>query len=237
MNDEAAKILVVDDDSAVCSLITRFLGQKNYKMNYVHNGRSALAMFDEISPDLVILDINLPDTLGYNLCEEMRKRSNVLVLMLTSRTDSVDKKKGFIKGADDYLTKPFDLEELECRVKAILRRRQPPPPTPAKTQLTNDKIVIDNLRREVTFDDRLIPLTALEFDIVLFLVNNLGRGCGRPELLEKVWKYEDGSVGDQRVVDVHIGQIRKKFELIGADFSYVQTVRGIGYKFDIPKKQ
>ena len=124
MNMDSFKILVVDDDQAICDLIVRFLSQQNYEIKYAHDGTSALSIFDAFQPDLVILDINLPDALGYNICEEMQKRNDVLILMLTSRSDLEDKKKAFVTGADDYLTKPFDLEELQYRLKAILKRRR-----------------------------------------------------------------------------------------------------------------
>ena len=233
MDTETPKILVVDDDSAICNLITRFLAQKNYEMKYAYDGRSALAVFEKFSPDLVILDVNLPDTLGYNLCEEMQNRRSVFVLMLTSRNDAADKKKGFIKGADDYLTKPFDLEELEYRIKAILRRNRPLSSS-KKPKLAFKNLAIDNIRREVTVNGKLVNLTALEFDILFFLASNVGQVCSRFELLEKVWNYGD-SVGDQRVVDVHIGQIRKKLDLYCTESSYIQTIRSVGYKFEEPK--
>ncbi len=118
------KILLVDDDPAIRKLVLRFLSQKNYQMESAQNGKSALDLFDEFKPDLVILDVNLPDINGYALCQQMQARTDVFVLMLTSRTDASDKIEGFSKGADDYLTKPFDLQELEYRVQAILRRQR-----------------------------------------------------------------------------------------------------------------
>ena len=124
MHTTSAKILVVDDDPAIRNLIYRFLSQKNYLLESAENGQNALKVFEQFNPDLVILDVNLPDALGYNLCEEMQSNTDVFILMLTSRSDAADKKEGFLKGADDYLTKPFDLQELEYRVKAILKRQR-----------------------------------------------------------------------------------------------------------------
>ncbi len=115
-----AKILVVDDDVAVCQLIQRFLTQQNYQLAVAADGKTALSIFEQFNPDLVILDVNLPDANGYNLCQEMQSRSGVLILVLTSRTDEADKIRGFIQGADDYLTKPCSLAELEARVRALL---------------------------------------------------------------------------------------------------------------------
>jgi two-component system, OmpR family, response regulator len=230
----ANKILVVDDDPAIRNLILRFLSQKNYQMQSAHDGKTALAVFEQFNPDLVILDVNLPDALGYNLCQEMQRRTDVFVLMLTSRSDAADKDKGFKQGADDYITKPFDLQELENRVGAILKRQRIVTPT-EQQRLVFDKLVIDPTRREVTINNQLVPLTALEFDLLHFLASHPGRVLRRSELIQEVWEYD--YVGDQRVVDVHIGQIRKKIELDSSQPSLIQTVRGVGYKFEAPASQ
>jgi two-component system OmpR family response regulator len=226
-----AKILVVDDDPAIRNLIHRFLAKQNYQMESAEDGKTALAIFEEFNPDLVILDVNLPDANGYTLCQEMQSRTNVFVLMLTSRTDEADKIKGFALGADDYITKPFSLGELEVRVGAILKRQRPV--TTAEQQcLSFNSLTIDPVRREVTLDDEMIALTALEFDLLHFLASHPGRVWRRAELIQKVWDYE--YVGDQRVVDVHIGQIRKKIEKDTNQPALIQTVRGVGYKFEPP---
>ena len=229
MTMAAAKILVVDDDPAIRKLICRFLGQKNYQMSEAKNGKLALEAFDQFKPDLVILDINLPDINGYVLCEDMQGRNNVFVLMLTSRIDAADKIEGFSKGADDYLTKPFDLQELEYRVQAILRRQRTVATDSEKEILTFDNLVIDPVDREVKLRGELITLTALEFDLLYLLASNPGRAWSRSELLERVWDYD--YVGVSRVVDVHIGQIRQKIEMSQKRTSWIQTVRGVGYKF------
>ncbi|HEY9744294.1 MAG TPA: response regulator transcription factor [Coleofasciculaceae cyanobacterium] len=228
------KILVVDDDPAIRNLILRFLSQKNYQMQSAHDGKSALALFEQFNPDLVILDVNLPDALGYNLCKQMQERTDVFVLMLTSRADAADKDKGFKQGADDYITKPFDLQELENRVGAILKRKREVTAT-EQQRLVFDQLVIDPGRREVTLNNEIVPLTALEFDLLHFLACHPGRVLRRSELIQEVWEYD--YVGDQRVVDVHIGQIRKKIELDSSQPSLIQTVRGVGYKFEAPSHQ
>lgn len=227
----SAKILVVDDDPAIRNLIHRFLSKQNYQMESAVDGQSAMTIFDQFNPDLVILDVNLPDTLGFNLCQEMQKRTDVFVLMLTSRSDVDDKKRGFEKGADDYLTKPFDLEELKYRVEAILKRQRAVS-TPERQCLTFDQLVIDPVRREVNLNNKLVPLTALEFDLLHFLASHPGRVWRRAELIQEVWDYE--YVGDVRVVDVHIGQIRKKIETDLNQPALIQTVRRVGYKFEAP---
>ena len=227
----AAKILVVDDEPAIRNLIHRFLAKQDYQMESAEDGKSALAVFEQFNPDLVILDVNLPDANGYDLCKEMQSRTGVFVLMLTSRTDEADKIRGFNTGADDYITKPFSLGELEVRLGAILKRQRPV--TVAEQQcLTFNKLSIDPIRREVTLAGDIVPLTALEFDLLHFLAGHPGRVWRRSELIQKVWDYE--YVGDQRVVDVHIGQIRKKIEIDTTQPTLIQTVRGVGYKFEPP---
>ena len=226
-----AKILVVDDDPAVRNLVLRFLSKQDYEVESAEDGKNALAVFEQLNPDLVVLDVNLPDANGYDLCKEMQTRTGVFVLMLTSRSDEADKIRGFAEGADDYLTKPFSLGELEVRVGAILKRQRPV--TTAEQQcLSFNTLEIDPVRREVTLERELVPLTALEFDLLHFLASHPGRVWRRAELIQKVWDYE--YVGDQRVVDVHIGQIRKKIELDTTQPAMIQTVRGVGYKFEPP---
>jgi DNA-binding response OmpR family regulator len=228
-----AKILVVDDDPAIRNLIQRFLSKQNYQVEAAEDGKTALTMFEQFNPDLVILDVNLPDAIGYNLCEEMQTRTKVFVLMLTSRADEADKIRGFSQGADDYLTKPFSLAELEVRVGAILKRQRTVTAA-EKQRLIFEKLVIDPERREVTLNHQLIPLTALEFDLLRFLASHPGRVWRRSELIQEIWDYE--YVGDQRVVDVHIGQIRKKIEIDTTQPILIQTVRGVGYKFEAPSQ-
>ena len=225
----AAKILVVDDDPAVRNLIQRFLLKQNYQVESAEDGRTGLSMFEQFHPDLVILDVNLPDLIGFNLCQDMQSRSGVFVLLLTSRTDEGDKIRGFSKGADDYLTKPFGLGELEVRVAAILRRQRVVTNV-EQQRLVFDKLTIDSTRREVILSNEPIPLTSLEFDLLYFLASNPARVWRRSELIQEVWDYE--YVGDQRVVDVHIGQIRKKIEIDPTQSTLIHTIRGVGYKFE-----
>lgn len=227
-----AKILVVDDEGAIRNLIHRFLGKQDYLVESAEDGKSALAMFESFNPDLVILDVNLPDITGYALCQEMQSRTNVFILMLTSRTDESDKVRAFSQGADDYITKPFSLVELGARIGAILKRQRTV--TTAEQQcLIFSNLVIDPVRREVKLNEDLVPLTALEFDLLHFLASNPGRVWRRSDLIQQVWDYE--YVGDQRVVDVHIGQIRKKIEIDTSQPALIQTVRGVGYKFESPE--
>lgn len=223
------KILVVDDDPAIRNLIHRFLSQQGYQVESGQDGQTGLELFEQLNPDLVVLDVNLPDTTGYKLCQEMQRRTGVFVLMLTSRTDEADKMKGFAEGADDYITKPFSLVEIGARVAAILKRKRIV--TPAEQQsLTFGELLIDPVRREVILGSQILALTALEFDLLYCLASKPGRVWRRSELLHEVWDYE--YVGADRVVDVHIGQIRRKIELDPNQMPMIQTVRGVGYKFE-----
>ncbi|WP_448571642.1 response regulator transcription factor [Trichothermofontia sp.] len=226
------KILVVDDDPAICNLVQRYLRAKNYQVEVAGDGKAALAAFDQFNPDLVILDLNLPDTNGYTLCREMQQRTSVFVLMLTGRTDTADKIKGFSQGADDYLTKPFDLEELLYRLEAILKRQRTVVNAQQQQILVFADLRIDPERRVVTLNGQVVALTALEFDLLYFLASHPGRVWRRAELIQEVWDYQ--YVGDPRVVDVHIGQIRKKIEADTSQPTLIHTVRGVGYKFEVP---
>lgn len=223
------KILVVDDDPAIRNLLQRFLSQQGYQVESGQDGQTGLLLFDQLNPDLVVLDVNLPDTTGYKLCQEMQSRTGVFVLMLTSRNDEADKMKGFAEGADDYITKPFSLVEIGARIAAILKRKRIV--TSAEQQsLVFGQLQIDPVRREVILSNQIVALTALEFDLLYCLASKPGRVWRRSELLHEVWDYE--YVGADRVVDVHIGQIRRKIEPDANQNPMIQTVRGVGYKFE-----
>ncbi|VXD23231.1 response regulator transcription factor [Planktothrix paucivesiculata] len=224
----SAKILVVDDDPAIRNLISRYLRQENYQIEVAADGETALKVFEQFNPDLVILDLNLPDTTGLALCREMQIQTHVLILMLTSEQDP---KLGLKEGADDFVTKPFDLEELSLRIKAILKRRISMSNSDHQNLIYRD-LIIDPNRREVYLKGELVILSALEFNLLYCLASKPGRAWKRAELLEKVWGFPDDSSEGGRVIDVHIGQIRKKIEPDPKNPSFIQTVRSVGYRFD-----
>lgn len=225
----SAKILVVDDELSICTLVRRYLKREGYQVEVAGNGETALRMFESFEPNLVVLDLMLPDINGYELCRRMQNKTSVYILMLTARSDEADKIHGFALGADDYLTKPFSLKELSSRIQAILKRQRAVTGSPEEI-LKYSHIHIDPIRREVRISGELAELTALEFDLLYLLAHTPGRVWRRYDLIREVWGYD--YVGDERVVDVHIGQIRKKLEQDTSEPLFVKTVRGVGYKFE-----
>lgn len=234
MTVDCAKLLVVDDEPCIRNLISRFLSQHNYEVQSAEDGKSARVVFEKFGPDLVILDVNLPDVNGFNLCQEMQNGSDVYVVMLTSRIDEADIVKGFTQGADDYITKPFSLTELSVRVGAILKRQRHVN-TPKQKSLVFDNLAIDPVRREVKLNDKMVSLTTLEFNLLWFMASHPGQVWRRSELLQEVWDYD--YMDSDRLIDVHIGQIRKKIKTGARQPSFIQTVRGVGYKFEAPSNQ
>lgn len=225
--DRNAKILVVEDDDAIRTLVYRFLNQQ-YQVQFATDGKTALEIFEEFNPVLVILDWNLPDTTGLKLCEEMQKRTNVLVAILSSRTSLEDRIKILKAGADDFICKPFHLEELTVRVEVLLRRARSVTPR----HLVFGQLAIDLVSREVTFHDRTLSLTNLEYEILCFLATHSGESWSRKQLIEKIWGWKSTDGSAERLVDVHIGHIRKKMAQVDkAVPSFIKTIHGYGYTF------
>ncbi len=228
MEVDKKKILIVDDDLALQHLIARFLNFNNYISETASNAQFARKIFRIFKPDLVILDINLPDDTGFNLCREMQK-TGTLIVMLSSMTDSNYILEAFETGADDYITKPFNLQILKARVDALLRRNSGLNSN-SRNSIIFNKLKINLSRREAILDNKVIPLTALEFDLLYFLANNPNRVWDRGELIAAIWNKDEYS-GDDRKVDIHIGRIRKK---IGdRDGKLIKTIWGRGYMFEM----
>ncbi|MDJ0532165.1 MAG: response regulator transcription factor [Xenococcaceae cyanobacterium MO_207.B15] len=226
------KILVVDDDPALQNLICRFLSYNKYITEGASDGKTARQLMRKLQPDLVILDVNLPDETGLNMCAEIRK-TNALIIMLSSMNDTNYILEAYAKGADDYITKPFNLQILKAKIEALLRRYKTSTPKLINTKpLVVDQLKIDFARREVTLAGKVVPLTGLEFDLLRFLVSHPNRVWDRAELISSIWNRDDYQ-GDDRKVDIHIGRIRKK---IGdRDSSLIKTIWGRGYMFEIPE--
>ncbi len=225
---DAASILVVDDEQPIVDLVASYLLAEGYTVHRAFDGPSALALARTVKPDLVILDVMLPGLDGVEVCRRLHQETAVYVLMLTARTDEVDKLIGLSVGADDYMTKPFSPRELVARVKAMMRRaRASLDKTVERPVLQFDTLSIDPERREVKSHGSLIELTPREFDLLYAMASYPGRVFTREELLQRVWGPD--FAGIDRVVDVYVGTLRRKLEEGGPPV--VQTVRGVGYKF------
>ena len=224
MSAMAERILVVEDEDNIASIVRLYLEKAKYQVERVSDGESAVRRASAASPDLIVLDLNLPDIDGLEVCRRVRAGSQVPIIMLTARDDDVDKIVGLEVGADDYLTKPFNARELVARVKAILRRASAPPAAARGGVLTHGEIRIDAGRREVTVESRQVQLAPKEFDLFWALLEHRGMVLTRDQLLERVWGYT--FAGDTRTVDVHVRQLRRKI----GDTCPVVTVWGVGYK-------
>jgi two-component system alkaline phosphatase synthesis response regulator PhoP len=218
------KILVVDDEQNIIDLVTAYLRKEGYDVYTAMDGPSGLKAARALNPDLIVLDIMLPGMDGIELLGQLRRESDVYVIMLTAKSEETDKIVGLSVGADDYLTKPFSPRELVARVKAALRRLRVGGTAEGAT-LAFRHIRIDVGRRQVWVDDEPVELTAMEFDLLKTLAEHQGLVLSRVQLLEKVWGYD--FYGEERVVDVHIGHIRQKL----GDERFIATVRGVGYRF------
>ncbi len=216
-------ILIVDDEPNIVELATLYLKQGGFNVEGVSTGKEALARQQSHNPDLVILDLMLPDVDGFEVCRQIRARSRVPILMLTARKENVDKIVGLELGADDYLTKPFDPREMVARVKAILRRSQGA--AQADVAITLGHLTIDPARHEVSVSGQSVALRAKEFALLLTLAQNPGIVMSRDKLLEMVWGYD--YYGETRTVDVHVNHLRDKIAGSGVD---IETLRGTGYR-------
>ena len=225
------KILVVDDEVDIVDFIGSYLMGEGYEVVEAYDGVDALDKMRQDRPDLVILDIMLPKLDGLEVCKQMRSESTIPILMVTAKGSDVDKIVGLEIGADDYIPKPFNPRELVARVKAILRRtyREDYQPDSQTAVLKHKDLSIDTERRRITIGDRLLELTMKEFDLLLFLMQNLGHVYSRDQLLDHVWG-QDSFVG-ARTVDVHIRRLREQIETDASRPQYIQTVWGVGYKF------
>lgn len=224
-------ILVVDDERKIRELIRLYLEQEGYRVTEAANGREALDRLERETYDLIILDLMMPDIDGWTVCREVRKNSNVPMIMLTARGDEIDRVLGLELGADDYVVKPFSPRELVARIKAVLRRTvQEEAPN---NILRYDGLTIDPDSRRVEVLGRPVSLTPREYDLLYFLAQSPGRVYTREQLLEHVWGYE--FFGEVRTVDTHITRLREKLARVEGAPQYISTVWGVGYKFEVGK--
>ena len=225
----SSKVLVVDDEIHIVELARLYLTREGYEVEGVGDGDQAMARFSQLKPDLVILDIMLPGIDGLTLCKEIRKLSQVPIIMLTARDEVTDKVVGLEVGADDYLTKPFHPQELVARAKALLRRARVEPDLPKLIRA--GKLEIDLERHEVRFGKAKVQLRPKEFDLLTLLARHPGRVFQRSELLDLVWGYD--FPGYTRTVDVHVQQLREKLATAKVTEPSIETVWGVGYRLEL----
>jgi DNA-binding response OmpR family regulator len=220
-------VLVVDDDRKTVELIRLYLERDRYNVSVAYDGRRALELARSQHPDLVVLDLMLPEIDGVDVCRTLQTESQVPIIMLTARSTEEDMLLGLELGADDYMTKPFSPRELVARVRAVLRRTHEEAEQPA--QLRVGRITLDRIQHEARLDARPLHLTPKEFRLLETLMNEPGRAFSRLELLERVFGFD--YAGLERTVDVHVMNLRRKVESDAAHPRYIQTVYGVGYKF------
>jgi DNA-binding response OmpR family regulator len=225
----SSKVLVVDDEDHIVELARIYLTRAGYEVEGVGDGSEALARFAQLKPDLVILDIMLPGADGLEICKEIRKQSQVPIIMLTARDEVTDKVVGLEVGADDYLTKPFHPQELVARAKALLRRARVEPDAPKLIRA--GKLEVDLERHEVRHEQAKVQLRPKEFDLLTLLARHPGRVFQRSELLDLVWGYD--FPGYTRTVDVHVQQLREKLAAAGVTEPSIETVWGVGYRLEL----
>jgi len=224
------RILVVEDEKTICDILVFNLQREGYKTLEASDGRAGLELALKESPDLILLDVMLPGIDGFTICREVRKVSEVPIIMLTAREEETDKVLGLDLGADDYITKPFSMRELMARVKANMRRSvSDASPDPTGPEVSFGNVTINPERREVRVGTRLVDLTVREYELLNFLVSYPEKVFSREELMEKVWNY--GYYGDLRTVDVAVRRLREKIEETPSEPRYIMTKRGMGYYF------
>ena len=223
------KILVVEDEASFSEALSYVLGKEGFEVVVADTGDGAIAAFDKGGADLVLLDLMLPGLSGTEVCKQLRSRSDVPIIMLTAKDTEVDKVVGLELGADDYVTKPYSKAELVARIRAVLRR-QGDVSNPQEGVITAGPVRIDVERHQVNINNELISLPLKEFELLEFLVRNSGRVLTRAQLIDRVWGSD--YFGDTKTLDVHVKRLRAKIETDPANPVYIQTIRGLGYKFE-----
>ncbi|KAA8966318.1 response regulator transcription factor [Mycobacterium sp.] len=225
------RVLLVDDEPALTNLVTMALRYEGWQVEVAHNGRDAVTTFERFGPDVLVLDIMLPDMDGLHILARVREsQADTPTLFLTARDSVMDRVTGLTSGADDYMTKPFSLEELVARLRGLLRRTGQSAPPPAEI-LTVGDLTLDGAAREVTRAGTPIPLTSTEFELLRFLMRNPRRALARTEILDQVWNYD--FAGRTSIVDLYISYLRKKID--AGRLPMIHTVRGVGYSLRPPE--
>ena len=226
------KILIVDDDESIAELISLYLVKECFDTKMVYDGESALTIFPEYKPNLILLDLMLPGMDGYQVCRDIRTRSNVPIIMLSAKGETFDKVLGLELGADDYMMKPFDSKELVARVKAVLRRYQPVREDPDSADIKcvqYEGLTVNLSNYSVVYQGNQIDMPPKELELLYFLASSPNQVFTREQLLDHIWGYE--YIGDTRTVDVHVKRLREKIK--DTEKWSLSTVWGIGYKFEV----
>ena len=227
------KILVVDDEKNICDLLRMYLEKEGYSVVMAHNGVDAVSMFNSENPDLVLLDIMLPQLDGWQVCREIRKTSEKPIIMLTAKDEVFDKVLGLELGADDYVTKPFDTKEMIARIKAVLRRTSAVKEVDFK-EVKYDKLSVNLTNYEMKVDGVVVDTPPKELELIYYLASNPDRVFTRDQLLDDVWGFD--YYGDSRTVDVHIKRLRDKLKGVSEEWE-LRTIWSVGYKFETHGKK
>ena len=232
MSTPDATVLVVEDEDSFVEALTVGLKREGFRVQVARDGAEALDVFDAVRPDLVLLDVMLPKVSGIDVCRELRRRSNVPIIMVTAKGGEIDTVVGLEVGADDYVTKPYRLRELVARMRAVLRRRagEIAAPVLGSDALEVGDVALDPERHEVMIRGDAVSLPLKEFELLEMLLRNSGRVLTRMQLIDRVWGSD--YVGDTKTLDVHVKRLRSKIEPDPANPKYLITVRGLGYKFE-----
>lgn len=225
------KILVADDDKNICELLRLYLEKEQYTVAIANDGNEALVKFNAQNPDMVLLDIMMPGLDGWQVCREIRKKSNCPIIMVTAKGETFDKVLGLELGADDYVVKPFDAKEIIARIKAVLRRSGGAVANEnVVKEVSYDKLIVNMTKYELKVDGKVVDTPPKELELLFHLASNPNRVYTRDQLLDEVWGFE--YYGDSRTVDVHIKRLREKLEGVSEDWT-LKTVWGVGYKFEV----
>ena len=225
------KILVADDDLNICELLRLYLEKEGFEVVMAHDGEEAVARFESEKPSLILLDIMMPKLDGWQVCRQIRQKSDCPIIMLTAKGETFDKVLGLELGADDYVVKPFDTKEIVARIKAVLRRSGPAGAAANEVkEVSYDKLTVNMTRYELKVDGKVVDAPPKELELLFHLASNPNRVFTRDQLLDEVWGFE--YYGDSRTVDVHIKRLREKLECVSDQWS-LKTVWGVGYKFEV----
>ena len=225
------KILVADDDLNICELLRLYLEKEGFEVVMAHDGEEAVARFESEKPSLILLDIMMPKLDGWQVCRQIRQKSDCPIIMLTAKGGTFDKVLGQELGADDYVVKPFDTKEIVARIKAVLRRSGPAGAAANEVkEVSYDKLTVNMTRYELKVDGKVVDAPPKELELLFHLASNPNRVFTRDQLLDEVWGFE--YYGDSRTVDVHIKRLREKLEGVSDQWS-LKTVWGVGYKFEV----